>query len=158
MHVVKQYIPHKAFTHFVKPSPVLHKSYPVLVNQPPPPPTKHFVFYHDAYSPDQEPAPYPPPTPPTPSPFTKVDAVPPLYQPVPLYPDDPPVYKYSYSVNDDYTGTLINVDESRDVDHTKGSYKVMHCLKFMLTVQSADKVRRSQKRNDEKGCEEQREK
>jgi len=34
------------------------------------------------------------------------------------------VYKYSYSVDDDYTGTVITVDEARDEEHTEGEYKV----------------------------------
>jgi len=42
----------------------------------------------------------------------------------PVYPFDPPVYKYAYSVDDDYAGILITVDEARDEHDTHGSYKV----------------------------------
>jgi len=98
--VVKQYIPHKIFTHFVNPVTTIYKSETVAVNQPSLAPPKHFVFHNPNIA---------PPLP---------------VHPSPSYPDEPPVYKYSYSVDDDYTGTLINVDEARDAKHTKGSYKV----------------------------------
>ena len=42
----------------------------------------------------------------------------------PDYPDDPPVYKFSYSVDDDYTGAVLSVEEERDQEHTHGSYHV----------------------------------
>lgn len=50
------------------------------------------------------------------------------------YPDDPPIYKYSYSVDDDYTGANLAVDEARDEYLTQGSYKVFKgCRCFNLS-------------------------
>ena len=40
------------------------------------------------------------------------------------YPPDPPVYHYTYTVDDDYTGTQIFADEARDGSETHGMYEV----------------------------------
>jgi len=47
---------------------------------------------------------------------------PPLYEVD--YPDEPPVYKFSYSVDDDYEGSVVDVAEARDEYNTHGSYQV----------------------------------
>ena len=110
------------------------------------PPPKYFVFEHTPYVHPPAPKSYipsPPPTtkpyaPPPPPPAPKSYAPPPLlpapkqhtitYAPAYLYPDDPPVYSYSYSVDDDYTGAVMNVDEARDEYNTHGSYQVSTTL------------------------------
>jgi len=42
----------------------------------------------------------------------------------PEYPDEPRLYKYAYSVDDDYEGAVLNVKESSDEYETHGSYEV----------------------------------
>ena len=47
------------------------------------------------------------------------------YSPVPVeYPDEPRLYKYAYSVDDDYEGAVLNVNEASDEYATHGSYEV----------------------------------
>ena len=41
-----------------------------------------------------------------------------------MYPDEPRLYKYAYSVDDDYTGAQIYADEARDEQKTHGMYEV----------------------------------
>lgn len=57
----------------------------------------------------------------------------------PEYPDEPRLYKYSYSVDDDYEGAVLNVNESSDEYETHGSYEVRLIICFdwcnsMVTV------------------------
>ena len=44
--------------------------------------------------------------------------------PPPQYPDEPRLYKYAYSVDDDYEGAVLNVKEQSDEYGTQGSYEV----------------------------------
>merc|ERR1712066_41700 len=44
--------------------------------------------------------------------------------PPPVYPDEPRLYKYAYSVDDDYEGAVLNVKEASDEYATHGSYEV----------------------------------
>ena len=44
--------------------------------------------------------------------------------PPPEYPDEPRLYKYAYSVDDDYEGAVLNVKEESDEYGTQGSYEV----------------------------------
>ena len=44
--------------------------------------------------------------------------------PPPHYPDEPRLYKYAYSVDDDYEGAVLNVKEESDEYGTQGSYEV----------------------------------
>ena len=41
-----------------------------------------------------------------------------------MYPDEPRLYKYAYSVDDDYEGAVLNVKEASDEYATHGSYEV----------------------------------
>lgn len=41
-----------------------------------------------------------------------------------MYPDEPRLYKYAYSVDDDYEGAVLNVKEESDEYGTQGSYEV----------------------------------
>ena len=43
---------------------------------------------------------------------------------MPVYPDEPRLYKYAYSVDDDYEGAVLNVKEASDEYATHGSYEV----------------------------------
>ena len=87
------------------PSPIRQHAHPQPQSHAPTPPM---------YEPDY------PDDPPVYEPYYPDD--PPVYEPD--YPDDPPAYKFSYSVDDDYTGAVFTVEESRDQDHTQGSYQV----------------------------------
>ena len=44
--------------------------------------------------------------------------------PPPDYPDEPRLYKYAYSVDDDYEGAVLKVAEESDEYGTQGSYEV----------------------------------
>ena len=54
--------------------------------------------------------------------------------PPPEYPDEPRLYKYAYSVDDDYEGAVLNVKEESDEYGTQGSYEVKHHLYFILKL------------------------
>ena len=46
------------------------------------------------------------------------------YPAEPAYPDLPPVYKYTYSVKDDYSFSNFNAHEERDGYNANGGYQV----------------------------------
>ena len=48
----------------------------------------------------------------------------------PEYPDEPRLYKYAYSVDDDYEGAVLNVNEESDEYATHGHYEVRPFLKI----------------------------
>lgn len=91
---------HKAIHHAVHPN-IIHDSYA---------PKPHHVVHAKPY---HAPAPVHPPA---------YHHPPPHY--APEYPDEPRLYKYAYSVDDDYEGAILNVGEESDEYATHGHYEV----------------------------------